>query len=156
MDGSVQEVVDSNAVEPLPAWRRVLFLNPCRLLVRYIMFLMGFYSIKVKGKLYAKVIKCCCKARALIMVSGTPASRQEAPIVVANHVSFIDPFYLFIAYLPSFVAKKEVEDLPVVGTVATALQCLMVDRRSVTSRKDTLDLVDLPAPLLYGFTFLIR
>jgi 1-acyl-sn-glycerol-3-phosphate acyltransferase len=29
--------------------------------------------------------------------------------VVANHVSFVDPFYLFIAYLPAFVAKKDVE-----------------------------------------------
>lgn len=29
--------------------------------------------------------------------------------MVANHVSFVDPFYLFIAYLPAFVAKKDVE-----------------------------------------------
>lgn len=120
VDGRTEVVVDNNAAGPIPAWRRVAFLNPCRLLVRYIMFLMGFHSISIKG---------------------TPASKREAPIVVANHVSFVDPFYLFIAYLPAFVAKKDVENLPVVGTVALALQCLLVDRRSITSRKDTLDLI---------------
>jgi hypothetical protein len=49
VDGRTELVVDNNAVGPVPAWRRVLFLNPCRLLVRYIMFLMGFHSISIKG-----------------------------------------------------------------------------------------------------------
>jgi len=105
---------------PMAAWRRVLFLYPCRLMVRYIMFVMGFYHISIKGE---------------------PATRRQAPVVVANHVSFVDPFFLFITYLPAFVAKKEVTSLPVVGTVALALQCLLVDRQSINSRKDTLNLI---------------
>jgi hypothetical protein len=49
VDGRTEVVVDNNAAGPIPAWRRVVFLNPCRLLVRYIMFLMGFHSISIKG-----------------------------------------------------------------------------------------------------------
>ncbi len=73
--------------------------------------------------------------------AGAPVNTEKAPILVANHVSFFDPFYLVVACLPSFVAKREVADIPVVGTVARALQCLLVDRRSVDSRKETLQMI---------------
>jgi hypothetical protein len=48
------------------------------------------------------------------------------------------------------IESTRVQNLPVVGTVALALQCLLVDRRSTTSRMDTLNLV--PTTHLFALT----
>lgn len=58
--------------KPLSGYRKA-FLRPAMWAIRVAMFFWGFYWIKVKGK---------------------PAPASEAPVVIANHISFIEPLFL--------------------------------------------------------------
>eukprot|EP00246_Nothoceros_aenigmaticus_P004252 TRINITY_DN15706_c0_g1_i1.p1 TRINITY_DN15706_c0_g1~~TRINITY_DN15706_c0_g1_i1.p1 ORF type:complete len:511 (-),score=73.70 TRINITY_DN15706_c0_g1_i1:249-1781(-) len=100
--------------KPFPTWRRVL-LVPIRLCARGCLFCFGFMWIKVKGK---------------------PATREQAPIIVSNHISFIDPVFIFYRHLPVIVSAKENLEIPIVGVYLQALQIIPVDRVSPTSRRD--------------------
>ncbi|MCO5588556.1 hypothetical protein L7F22_042513 [Adiantum nelumboides] len=86
---------------PFPSWRRTLFW-PVRIGVRAIMFFVfGYYWIPIKGK---------C------------APRNVAPIIVSNHISFLEPLFVFYAHLPVIVSAKENAELPLVGVFLHALQ----------------------------------
>eukprot|EP00897_Mesotaenium_endlicherianum_P002242 jgi/Mesen1/2045/ME000149S01037 len=100
--------------KPFPAWRRAM-LWPVRLCARNILFCCGYHYIKVKGK---------------------AAERQVAPVIVSNHVTFVDPVFIFFAHLPMIVTAKENLAIPVAGVVMQALQVVSLDRTSPTSRKD--------------------
>lgn len=63
-------------------------------------------------------------------------------ILVANHISDLDPLYMgHMVYstgrLPHFLAKKELFELPAVGTLITSMKQIPVDRagRSIDSLK---------------------
>ncbi|MCO5611379.1 hypothetical protein L7F22_065632 [Adiantum nelumboides] len=100
---------------PFPSWRRSLFW-PVRIGVRAIMFFVfGYYWIPTKGK---------C------------APRNVAPIIVSNHISFLEPLFVFYAHLPVIVSAKENAELPLVGVFLHALQIIPVDRVSPNSRHD--------------------
>lgn len=86
--------------KPLSPWRRFL-LWPVRLGARAVMFTMGFYWISVTGK---------------------PAHRSVAPIIVSNHIGFLDPVYVFYRHLPVIVAGKENVEMPFIGMFLRALQ----------------------------------
>lgn len=63
---------------------------------------------------------------------------EEVPnphVVVANHLGYIDIIVLLAKYRGSFVAKESIENLPFVGIIATAIQCMFVrNGRSLTSQ----------------------
>ncbi|CAI5941738.1 unnamed protein product [Closterium sp. NIES-65] len=99
---------------PFPKWRRHI-LWPAKLLTRGVLFACGYNWIEVKGKV---------------------ASRAEAPILVCNHVTFVDPVFLFMAHLPMIITAKENMNIFIAGTIMKALQAIAVDRASPTSRKD--------------------
>ncbi|CAI7842556.1 unnamed protein product, partial [Closterium sp. NIES-54] len=99
---------------PFPKWRRNI-LWPAKLLTRGVLFACGYNWIEVKGKV---------------------ASRAEAPILVCNHVTFVDPVFLFMAHLPMIITAKENMNIFIAGTIMKALQAIAVDRASPTSRKD--------------------
>lgn len=107
----------SDLQHPLSPDRR-RFIEPIRYLARAILFVCGYYWIPTKGE---------------------KAEAKDAPIVVANHVSFLDPFYMVAAYLPSPVGAAEHLKMPLVGAIVKALQTVTVDRKSATSRKDVLN-----------------
>ncbi len=100
---------------PHAAWRRAL-MRPVAWLARLALFVGGFHWISVKGK---------------------PASPLTTPIVVANHVSLIDPIVLF-SHLnaPQFIAKAEVAEVPLIGAVLLGAGVVLLDRTSPTSRSD--------------------
>uniref|UniRef100_A0A7I4FPL7 EF-hand domain-containing protein n=1 Tax=Physcomitrium patens TaxID=3218 RepID=A0A7I4FPL7_PHYPA len=83
--------------------------NPCRrfmlwgirLVARAVMFTMGYYYIPIKGK---------------------PAHRSEAPIIVSNHIGFLDPIFVFYRHLPVIVSAKENVEMPIIGLFLQALQ----------------------------------
>ncbi|CAI5995458.1 unnamed protein product [Closterium sp. NIES-64] len=100
--------------KPFPKWRRHI-LWPAKLLTRGVLFACGYNWIEVKGKV---------------------ASRAEAPILVCNHVTFVDPVFLFMAHLPMIITAKENMNIFIAGTIMKALQAIAVDRASPTSRKD--------------------
>jgi lysophosphatidylcholine acyltransferase/lyso-PAF acetyltransferase len=97
---------------PFPQWRRSLML-PVRLFARVILFASGFHWIHITGK---------------------PAPREEAPILVSNHVTFADPLFLFFRHLPVIVTAYENLNLPIAGAITKAMQAIAVDRLSRESR----------------------
>ncbi|KAJ4904300.1 Lysophospholipid acyltransferase LPEAT2 [Raphanus sativus] len=67
---------------------------------------------------------------------GKPARRDTAPIVVSNHVSFIEPIFFFYELSPTIVASESHDSLPFVGTIIRAMQVIYVNRFSQESRKN--------------------
>ncbi|GJM97465.1 hypothetical protein PR202_ga14394 [Eleusine coracana subsp. coracana] len=98
---------------PMPAWRRRLMWIT-RISARCILFSFGYHWIRKKGR---------------------PAPRELAPIVVSNHVSYIDPIFYFYELFPTIVSSESHDALPFVGTIIRAMQVIYVDRFSPTSRK---------------------
>jgi 1-acyl-sn-glycerol-3-phosphate acyltransferase len=86
-------------------------LRGIRYCSRALLFVSGYYWISVKGK-----------------------RDHKAPILVGNHVGLFESLFVVYAVLPSFIAKKGSEKAPFIGPVMEALQAVLVDRSSVTSR----------------------
>lgn len=53
---------------------------------------------------------------------GKPAPRELAPIVVSNHLSFVEPIFYFYELSPTIVASESHDSLPFVGTIIRAMQ----------------------------------
>ena len=104
--------LDTIKAQPLPAWRRRL-LWPVRWYCRALLLTLGYAWIGAKGK----AAKC-----------------SEAPMVVCNHVGFVEPIYLIYAFLPSPVGAVENLTLPIVGVICQALQAVPVHRLDRASR----------------------
>ncbi|KAJ7962275.1 Lysophospholipid acyltransferase [Quillaja saponaria] len=98
---------------PMPRWRcRLMWVT--RISARCILFSFGYQWIKRRGK---------------------PAPRETAPIIVSNHVSFIEPIFYFYELFPTMVASESHDSLPFVGTIIRAMQVIYVNRFSPASRK---------------------
>ncbi|KAK7292562.1 hypothetical protein RJT34_15413 [Clitoria ternatea] len=98
---------------PMPKWRsRVMWIT--RLCGRCILFSFGYQWIKRKGR---------------------PAPREIAPIIVSNHVSYIEPIFYFYELFPTIVASESHDSIPYVGTIIRAMQVIYVNRFSPSSRK---------------------
>ncbi|KAL5199667.1 hypothetical protein ABZP36_020870 [Zizania latifolia] len=98
---------------PMPAWRRHLMWIT-RISARCILFSFGYHWIRKKGR---------------------PAPRELAPIVVSNHISYIEPIYFFYELFPTIVSSDSHDSIPLVGTIIRAMQVIYVDRFSPASRK---------------------
>lgn len=55
-------------------------------------------------------------------------SRDETPIVVCNHVSWLDILLVQCFYAAAFVARVEQRSVPIIGGICDALPCVYVDR----------------------------
>ncbi|KAL2477773.1 Lysophospholipid acyltransferase LPEAT2 [Forsythia ovata] len=98
---------------PMPKWRcRLMWVT--RICARLILFSFGYHWIKRRGK---------------------PAPREIAPIVVSNHVSYVEPIFFFYELFPTIVASEAHDSMPFVGTIIRAMQVIYVDRFSRSSRK---------------------
>lgn len=98
---------------PMPRWRSNL-MWVTRFSSRCILFSFGYHWIRRKGR---------------------PAPRDIAPIIVSNHVSYIDPIFYFYELFPTIVASDSHDSMPVVGTIIRAMQVIYVNRFSPSSRK---------------------
>ncbi|CAN1157658.1 Lysophospholipid acyltransferase LPEAT2 [Linum perenne] len=102
---------------PMPRWRsRLMWIT--RVSARGILFSFGYQWIRRKGK---------------------PAPREIAPIVVSNHVSYIEPIFYFYEMCPTIVASESHDALPFVGTIIRAMQVIYVNRFSQPSRKNAVN-----------------
>ncbi|XP_062154698.1 lysophospholipid acyltransferase LPEAT2 [Alnus glutinosa] len=102
---------------PLPRWRsRIMWVT--RISARLILFSFGYHWIRRKGK---------------------PAPRETAPIVVSNHVSYVEPIFYFYELFPTIVAAESHDSIPFVGTIIRAMQVIYVDRFSPSSRKNAVN-----------------
>jgi len=70
---------------------------------------------------------------------GTVASAKDAPIVIANHVTFVDGSPLLMILLPSPIAAYENLNIPLIGNVIKALSTILVDRTDKNSRHNTIE-----------------
>lgn len=55
---------------------------------------------------------------------GKPAPREIAPIVVSNHVSYVEPIFYFYELFPTLVAAESHDSIPFVGTIIRAMQVI--------------------------------
>ncbi|KAF3518365.1 hypothetical protein DY000_02062122 [Brassica cretica] len=61
----------------------------------------------------------------------TDKEEPERPgVIVSNHVSYLDILYHMSASFPSFVAKRSVGKLPLVGLISKCLGCVYVQREA--------------------------
>ncbi|XP_047311352.1 lysophospholipid acyltransferase LPEAT2-like [Impatiens glandulifera] len=102
---------------PMPRWRcRLMWVT--RVCARGILFSFGYHWIKRKGR---------------------PAPREIAPIVVSNHVSYIDPIFFFYELFPTIVSSESHDSIPFVGTIIRAMQVIYVNRFCPLSRKNAVN-----------------
>ena len=106
----------SNACKCGPCVRKLCLL-PLRLVCRIVLWCFGYWWISFKRREgYAK----------------------NPRILLANHTALIDAIYMTYAFAPMPVAKAGVRKIPIAGVIAESLQAIFVDRKSKTSREDTL------------------
>ncbi|XP_042496932.1 lysophospholipid acyltransferase LPEAT2 [Macadamia integrifolia] len=99
--------------KPMPRWRgRLMWVT--RLCTRSVLFCFGYHWIKRIGR---------------------PAPRATAPIVVSNHVSYVEPIFFFYDLFPTIVTSESHDAIPFVGTIIRAMQVIYVNRFSASSRK---------------------
>lgn len=77
-------------------------------------------SKKSSAKLIELECVCSCRFHWIRRI-GRPVSREVAPILVSNHVSFIDPIFYFWELLPILVSSTSHDDLFLVGTIIRAM-----------------------------------
>ncbi|KAF5943262.1 hypothetical protein HYC85_020904 [Camellia sinensis] len=53
--------------------------------------------------------------------------------IISNHISYLDILYHMSSFFPSFVAKRSVAKLPLVGLISKCLGCVFVQRESKSS-----------------------
>ncbi|XXG67118.1 hypothetical protein AAC387_Pa06g0536 [Persea americana] len=107
----------SDKEQPLPKWRcGVMWVT--RICSRCILFCFGYHWIRRVGR---------------------PAPRETAPIVISNHVSYIEPIFFFYDLFPTIVASESHDAIPLVGTIIRAMQVIYVNRFSAPSRKHAID-----------------
>ncbi|GER44315.1 acyltransferase [Striga asiatica] len=102
-------------------WRRAVIMGTGRFLSRLMLFVLGFYWIsetKIGGEL---------SSEDQYEEAGGPG------VIVSNHVSYIDILYHMSSSFPSFVAKRSVSKLPIVGLVSKCLGCVYVQRELKSS-----------------------
>ncbi|XP_078447775.1 calcineurin B subunit-like protein isoform X2 [Wolffia australiana] len=102
---------------PMPKWRSMVMWIT-RICARFILFTFGYHWIKRRGR---------------------PAPREIAPVVVSNHVSYIEPIFFFYELFPTVVASESHDNMPVVGKIIRAMQVIYVNRFSTTSRKNAIN-----------------
>ncbi|XP_047334084.1 lysophospholipid acyltransferase LPEAT2-like [Impatiens glandulifera] len=104
-------------LNPMPKWRcRIMWVT--RICTRCILFSFGYHWIRRKGR---------------------PAPREIAPIVVSNHISYIEPIFFFYELFPTIVSSDSHDSIPVVGTIIRAMQVIYVNRFSPASRKNAVN-----------------
>ncbi|CAG9331070.1 unnamed protein product [Blepharisma stoltei] len=104
--------------QPLTSKRRAFFKLSSRFWSRTLLLALGYWKITNHGQAIDKVC-----------------------VLVSNHTSFIDILYFLCDEdVPSLVSKNGVKGFPFIGTIATAMQCLFIDR--FEGREEALKLIE--------------
>ncbi|PWA80000.1 Phospholipid/glycerol acyltransferase [Artemisia annua] len=105
----------------LGGWRRTVLYWSGRFLSRVMLFAFGFIWIQ----------ECVRDNEG----DGDGQSKElERPgVIISNHVSHMDILYHMSSSFPSFVAKRSVGKLPLVGLISKCLGCVYVQRESKSS-----------------------
>ncbi|KAL6212935.1 hypothetical protein ACLB2K_018150 [Fragaria x ananassa] len=110
-------------------WRRAVIVWCGRSLSRVMLFVLGFYWI-------SETYRIPDDAAQQPKPEGKEESAEEAEkpgAIISNHVSYLDILYHMSSSFPSFVAKRSVAKLPLVGLISKCLGCVYVQRESKSS-----------------------
>ncbi|XVE94754.1 hypothetical protein REPUB_Repub02eG0036200 [Reevesia pubescens] len=113
----------------LGGWRRAVIVGSGRFLSRSLLFLVGFYWIN-------ETQKDSANTQENSKTEGTTNQSEEKELpgaIVSNHVSYLDILYHMSSSFPSFVAKRSVAKIPLVGLISKCLGCVYVQRESKSS-----------------------
>jgi len=99
---------------PMESWRRHILIG-LQFVARSVLFFSGFIWIDVDGEL---------------------APREEAPILISNHVSMCEPAFMVSQCLPAPIAAAEHLKIPFLSQCVLAAQAVTVDRNSTVSRHE--------------------
>ncbi|ETW09963.1 hypothetical protein H310_00380 [Aphanomyces invadans] len=101
---------------PMARWRRCI-VYPIRWFIRAILFVFGFYYIKV---------------------THPPKSSPRkvlTQLIVANHIGFIDGLFFAAHCFPSVAVRGDMGNAPIIGPVLRAMDPVLIDRKSAAGRK---------------------
>jgi 1-acyl-sn-glycerol-3-phosphate acyltransferase len=74
---------------------------------------------------------------------ASESSMSLTPIIVANHVSYLDGMILAALFgAPKIVAKAEARNTPIMGKLLEEMETVFVDRGSENSRQTTLNAIE--------------
>lgn len=104
----------------MSGWRRTVIVSCGRALSRLMLFIFGFYWIPESN--YASQED-----------KNQPEEMERPGVIISNHVSYLDILYHMSHSFPSFVAKRSVAKLPLVGLISKCLGCVYVQRESKSS-----------------------
>uniref|UniRef100_A0A7C9AV60 Phospholipid/glycerol acyltransferase domain-containing protein n=1 Tax=Opuntia streptacantha TaxID=393608 RepID=A0A7C9AV60_OPUST len=112
-------------------WRREIIVRSGRFLSRVLLFTLGFYWIPETYCIHDLHNQDKSPQE---NSSGDQLEEPERPgAIVSNHVSYLDILYHMSASFPSFVAKRSVGKLPLVGLISKCLGCVYVQREAKSS-----------------------
>ncbi|CAN1163726.1 Lysophospholipid acyltransferase LPEAT1 [Linum perenne] len=117
-------------------WRRAVIVCFGRFLARLVLFVFGFYWINESYRdLEQDQSLLQGKSSSQVFTGGRNQSQPpERPgAIVSNHVSYVDILYHMSSSFTSFVAKRSVAKLPLIGLVSKCLGCVFVQRESRSS-----------------------
>ena len=121
-----------NSDRPFNGWRRKIVRCLCTLGSYQILAFNGVYLIR---KSRPKV----CYKKYLGPDWKPDYDGSHCGSLVANHSSLYDAMVHTMYQLPAFIAKKEVRDIPFVGTIAGACGSLFIERGTKNSLQDTIN-----------------
>jgi hypothetical protein len=103
------------------------------------------------GFLYIKETKLKCSIH-----SGREMSKRIIPhIIVSNHTGMYDiPIVTALFDSPAFISKLAVLHLPFVGSIASALQCIFIDRNDPLSRSSALKVCIYNIYIIYIYIYI--
>nr|AZM65198.1 lysophospholipid acyltransferase 7 [Vitellaria paradoxa] len=110
-------------------WRRAVIVQTGRFLSRVMLFVLGFYGIRETHR--SPDLEGNSNTETECKVQSEEPVRPGA--IVSNHVSYLDILYHMSSSFPSFVAKRSVAKLPLVGLISKCLGCVYVQRESKSS-----------------------
>ncbi len=59
----------------------------------------------------------------------------NTPLVISNHVCWIDTMYLIVTFYPiSFLSKAEISKIPIIGRITTNAQSIYIQRNDEAAR----------------------
>ncbi|XP_024162949.1 lysophospholipid acyltransferase LPEAT1 isoform X1 [Rosa chinensis] len=108
-------------------WRRAVIVWCGRSLSRVMLFVLGFYWISETYRIPDPAQQSNPEGKEDSGEAGKPGA------IISNHVSYLDILYHMSSSFPSFVAKRSVAELPLVGLISKCLGCVYVQRESKSS-----------------------
>ncbi len=117
----------------LPYLIGLIFIDKAKPMDRYSAF-FTYYGCRI-------ISLMCVFLRVRMEISGLEQLPEERFLLVGNHRSFLDPVVeigAFRKHRVSFVAKRELFEIPVIGRMIHSLQCLSLNRGAMKEELKTI------------------